>query len=43
MKGIPTLREIIGGFSEANICLVMAFDDEALRTEVLQAARVDLS
>ncbi len=35
--GIRAIREIIREFPEANICMVTAFDDEAIRSEALLA------
>lgn len=37
MNGITAIREIIAEFPKANICMVTAFDDEAIRTEALSA------
>ena len=37
MDGITATREIIGEFPKANICLVTAFDNEAIRAEARQA------
>ena len=37
MNGITATREIINEFPEANICLVTAFDDAALRAQALAA------
>ncbi len=36
-NGITAIREIIAEFPKANICMVTAFDDEAVRTEALSA------
>ena len=36
-NGITAIREIIGEFPEANICMVTAFDDDEIRTEAFQA------
>ncbi len=35
--GITAIREIIGAFPDANICMVTAFDDEDIRAEAFQA------
>lgn len=37
MNGITATRAIISEFPTANICLVTAFDDKALRNEALAA------
>lgn len=37
MNGITAIREIIGEFPTANICMVTAFDDEEIRSEALSA------
>jgi two-component system chemotaxis response regulator CheY len=37
INGITAIRQIIGEFPEANICLVTAFDDEEIRREALSA------
>ena len=37
MNGIKAIREIIGEFPTANICMVTAFDDEEIRSEALAA------
>ena len=37
MNGITAIRQIIGAFPEANICLVTAFDSDDLRDEALRA------
>lgn len=37
VNGIMAIRQIIGEFPTANICMVTAFDDEEIRTEALEA------
>ena len=37
MNGITAIRQIIGEFPEANICMVTAFDDEEIRSEAMSA------
>ena len=37
MNGIKAIREIIGEFPKANICMVTAFDDEEIRNEAMSA------
>ena len=37
VDGITAIREIIGEFPKANICMVTAFDDDDLRTEAFAA------
>ena len=37
MNGIAAIREIIGEFPDANICLVTAFDDDEIRSEAFAA------
>jgi two-component system, chemotaxis family, chemotaxis protein CheY len=37
MNGITAIREIIGKFPDANICMVTAFDDEDIRAEAFRA------
>ncbi len=35
--GLTAIREIIGGYPDAHICMVTAFDDEGLRAEAFAA------
>jgi two-component system, chemotaxis family, chemotaxis protein CheY len=37
MNGITAIRQIIAEFPKAHICMVTAFDDEAIRVEALAA------
>jgi CheY-like chemotaxis protein len=37
MNGIVATRQIIGEFPQANICMVTAYDDEAIRAAALAA------
>jgi two-component system, chemotaxis family, chemotaxis protein CheY len=37
MNGIKAIRQIIGEFPEANICMVTAFNDEEIRKEAFAA------
>jgi two-component system, chemotaxis family, chemotaxis protein CheY len=41
MNGIRAIREIIAEFPKAHICMVTAFDDEAIRAEALSAGASD--
>ena len=37
VNGMTAIRQIIAEFPQANICMVTAFDDEAIRAEALAA------
>ena len=39
-NGVTAVREIIGEFPEANICMVTAFDDEEIRKDAFLAGVV---
>jgi CheY-like chemotaxis protein len=40
MNGITAVREIVGEFPEANICMVTAFEDEEIRRDAFSAGVV---
>lgn len=40
VNGITAIRQIIAAFPKANICMVTAFDDEAIRAEALSAGAI---
>ena len=40
MNGITAIRQIIAEFPKAHICMVTAFDDEAIRAEALSAGAI---
>lgn len=40
MNGIKAIRQIIAEFPQAHICMVTAFDDEAIRAEALSAGAI---
>ena len=40
VNGITAIRQIIAEFPQANICMVTAFDDEAIRSEALSAGAI---